>query len=287
MRRRRVMAVLIAAALLVPVPAAAGGWWGTIELDKDPIAVGETVTATARISSPVPTEGEEASGYHAYLVRGIDREALDEAMTVPQAKGWWTPPSTRIRLGEVELLGHDHARARFTVPDVEPGLYGLMFCSADCTEPLADIIPLLDVAVYGDGLLAHSLRTLGNDPLTESHLTLIEERIGVVDEQVRALRADIDALRDVAASPVPEPASSPTPTVSPGASPAAASLAPSRPVTEQRWMVVAAALLAGAALAGMVVSLRQRRQGPHVPEEPRILEAEPASGPEPVGTARQ
>lgn len=283
-RRLAGLTVLTVCLLLVPVPATAGGWWSSIQLDKDPVAIGETATATATVLFASTEEAQEAvqeGGYHAYLVQGVDRERLDEVMTTAEPGAWWTVPPTALHLAELEFSGTDanmtEARATFTVPDVEPGLYGLMFCSEGCTEPMADVIPTLDIPLHDDPLLAHMARTLETRD-GGSRLSVIESRLGEVYESVGALRRQVRTALE-------EPAPAPAPT--PEASPAAAPIELSQSTPAQDWLVVAGAFLAGATLAGLVLSLRQRRRRPPAPREPRVLVAEPESEslPEPMASA--
>lgn len=277
------LSVLTICLLLVPAPATAGGWWASIQLDKDPVAVGERMTARASVVFASREEAEalaQEGGYHAYLVRGVDRERLDEVMATGQPGAWWTVPPTAIHLAELELSGTERnvadVHATFTVPDVEPGLYGLMFCSQDCAEPLADVIPRLDIPLHEDPLLADIARSL-ESPDGGSRLSEIERRLGEVYENVGALRRQVGALDEPA--PSPSPTSAPTTEVAPATAP----IELSQSTSEQNWLVVAAAFVAGATMAGLVVSIRQRRGGPHVPPEPRVLVADAESLPEPVG----
>lgn len=266
------LAVLVACLVIAPASAAAGGgWWTYIDLDKDPIAVGETVTATARVmfdSTAQAQEAEEHGDYHAYLVRGIDREGLDNAMSQAQVEGWWTAPEEAIHLGAVDVSEATSnlatATARFTVPEVDAGMYGLMFCTAHCADSMADVVPLQDVVVHDDALLAHMVRTLESWSAGPSQLSLLEGRIDALQADVRELRAEVGDVADAATvdAPASLPSGAPDPAVSPV--PVAAEVA--EPTSTSGWIPLAGAFLAGAALAGLVMararSTRSSRPAP-------------------------
>src|SRR5688500_9436007 len=46
------------------------------------------------------------------------------------------------------------ANASFRVPDVPPGRYAVMFCDAGCAHPLADVIPMTELAVVANPAIA-------------------------------------------------------------------------------------------------------------------------------------
>lgn len=136
---------------LAPAPAVAGGWWSYIDVD-DVLRVGEQATAHVDgVLFPTREEAEQGTPFHAYLLQGVDTHRLDEAMSTGEPGDWWTPPATRHHLGPVDVTIVDsnmaEARAQFVVPDVPPGHYQLMFCTAGCRAPLADVIPRLDLTV--------------------------------------------------------------------------------------------------------------------------------------------
>jgi hypothetical protein len=211
--RRRVLAGMVAAAALVPMaPAAAGGWWSNIRIDGNAVGVGETVTAEAHVMFASMREAETAQasgGYHAYLIRGFDRSLLDEALSTGQRHGWWRPPEEAIHLGEVDFSGWDanlaDATATFVVPEVAPGTYEVMFCTLDCAEPLADLIPALDVAVFGDAPTARLARDVAGltGQLQETAFEVASGMDGL-REEVRSVRSGVEraagATSDLAAS---------------------------------------------------------------------------------------
>lgn len=260
MRRRLLgLAVLVMGFLLTPVPATAGGWWSSITLDKNPMASGETVVASSSVLFASP----EAAGddLHAYLVRGVDRQRLEEAMTTPDPGDWWTVPPTAIRLADLEIVDADAnaatTRATFTVPDVEPGLYGVMFCTRGCVHPVGDVIPLLDVPVHDDPVLTHMIRTLGTDPEAESRGLWVEQQLNALDADLRRLQGDVDTLVER----TPEPTVGPSPPAEGAQLVAEVGARGSNQgtVTAQVGVVAVAAFLAGAAATGLLAAVRRRR----------------------------
>ncbi|MBW3661685.1 MAG: hypothetical protein KY469_01190 [Actinobacteria bacterium] len=158
---RRALSVALASAAasltLWVGPAAAGGWWSWIQLDDTYLAIGEEVTARATVMFPTVAEADAArvhQGYAAYLLRGIDVAALEEAMMVPEPGAWWSPPEVALEVGAVDLKDGDAnllvAEASFTVPEVETGEWALMFCDAGCVNPLADVAPTLGLHIAAD-----------------------------------------------------------------------------------------------------------------------------------------
>jgi hypothetical protein len=188
-----VAAIVAALVLAVAAPGSAGGWWSYIDLEHEDLVVGETVTAQAQVMFRTTTEAEAADGYHAYLVRGIDHAALDAALTRPDPTGWWSPPREIVHLGAVEVDDRDanlaRAVATFEVPAVPPGIYGLMFCTAGCEEPMADVIPTLDLALHTDAASAATSRAIRSlDGRVTDELALLDEQLGRLAEDVRTAR---------------------------------------------------------------------------------------------------
>lgn len=266
MMRRRVLAAMVAAAVLVPVaPAAAGGWWSHIRIDGNALGVGEEVTAEAHVMFESMREAETArasGGYHAYLVRGFDRSLLSEAMSRGERHGWWRPPEEVIRLGDVELSGWDanlaDATATFAVPDVAPGTYELMFCTLDCAEPLADLVPALDVAVFGDAATARLARDLAG--VTEQ----LQETAFEVSTGMEELRDDVRGVRSgvKAAAGVTSGLAASLEDLQAGlAEPAPAATSPG-------WLASGGWFLAGAALTLVFAGRRRRLDAePDTPQE--------------------
>ena len=166
MRLRMLLTVsLVAGLLLMPSAATAGGWWSSINLHGSFLGIGETLTVRSQVMFRGLESADRAreETFHAYLARGIDREALDKAMTVAEPKGWWTPPRELRLIGDVELSNWDSnmavATAELSVPEMTPGSYSLMLCNVGCRKPLADLIPTR-VHVSADPIAAQTARRL-------------------------------------------------------------------------------------------------------------------------------
>lgn len=200
---RRLVASAAATALLFagPVPVAAGGWWSTPQLEHQTpaLAVGETTSVSASVLFDSTRDAEaaaDAGAYHAFLVRGIDEAALQDAMAGPRPEDWWTPPAETIRLGPVSFGANDanlgSVSARFVVPDVPAGVYDLMLCDADCSEPLGDVVPLRSVYV-GDVLAVRLMREsrIAADQL-HVELSRAGERIADLDVGIRELESQME-----------------------------------------------------------------------------------------------
>jgi hypothetical protein len=221
MRRQRFHLLLVLALLAGPLvqPARAGGWWSTIVVEGPYLGAGETVPVRAEFLFPSIAAAERAqrSGeYYAYVVRGIDRRALDRAVNGPQPKQWWTPPSEIYRSGTVRLSGFDGnfavARARVTVPDLPPGRYSVMLCTDGCTDPLGDVVPT-GVRVTRDASLAATARGLAAEldrmDLKESRARHelrqsvrrsrdLRDRLSAAERKIEDLR---ERVRDLAVAP--------------------------------------------------------------------------------------
>lgn len=164
--RTLVIVSLIAGLQLMPFPATAGGWWSSIDLRGAYLGIGETVTVRSEVMFNTlgsADKAREGRSFHAYLARGVDRSALNEAMSVPEPKRWWTPPRELTLIGDVQLSNWNSnlavATAELKVPDMTPGSYALMLCSAGCRTPLANLIPLR-VHVSVDPVAARTARKL-------------------------------------------------------------------------------------------------------------------------------
>jgi hypothetical protein len=88
------------------------------------------------------------------LVMFRDREAADEALA---------GDAEAVELGRVVLRVSDsniaRARASFTVPDLPPATYSLMFCDAGCAHPLADVVPTKTFTIVADPATACGVRS--------------------------------------------------------------------------------------------------------------------------------
>lgn len=184
--------------VLVASPASAGGWWTYPHLDTEPMSPGEEVTASATVMFPSAEDAEAAGAYYAYLVRGIDQQALQEAMGQADPEGWWSIPEETVLLGRIEFGETDtnlrRATVSFVVPDIESGAYSLMFCTRGCAEPLGDVIPREGLYV-GDPVAVRLIResretdarVIGTVDGLEEGLQRIHRRIGDVGTRVEEL----------------------------------------------------------------------------------------------------
>ena len=162
--RMLLLSALIIGSALAP-PARAGGWWSNIQLRGHHLGVGEILTVRSEVWFRGVVDAQKASNsdYYAYLVRGIDREGLQWAMSRPQPKRWWKPPTEMTLLGDVDLSQWDTnialSTARLTIPELPVGRYHLMLCDRGCRSPLGNLIPS-PVQVGADPLAAHTARRL-------------------------------------------------------------------------------------------------------------------------------
>jgi hypothetical protein len=169
---------LLLTSLLAP-PAIAGGWWSSIGLEGQPVGRGESIyLKVSEVMFDTLQQAEQAKRetYFAYLVRGFDQEALDDAMTRANPGDWWNPTSEPIRAGDVRLINWDSnlakGRVQLNVPDVPPGSYYLMLCDLGCEVTLGNLVPS-QVNVTNDVLAAQTTRRLQQ---TEADLTLALQR---------------------------------------------------------------------------------------------------------------
>lgn len=159
----RIKAISVMVVFLFFVPqsgASAGGWWDTIQVDHRYVASGQRIEAGTPFLFETIELAEEArdEGFFAYLIEGLDREMLDEGMGEQWDPGWWKQRWTAAHeVGRVELSNWDAnqavARSVFEVPALPSGRYDLMFCSAECAEPLGHIVPAA-VTIASDPLAA-------------------------------------------------------------------------------------------------------------------------------------
>jgi hypothetical protein len=144
---------LSVAALLAPPPAAAGGWWTSIRVDREQVAVGQEVRAHANVMfSSVDAVEAAQSGrvdeqFYVYLLRGFDYSIVKRAMRADPGDWWTLGDAEAYRVARVVIGSGDAnlalANAAFRVPELPSGRYSVMFCSAGCARPLADVIPTL------------------------------------------------------------------------------------------------------------------------------------------------
>lgn len=153
--RRFMLASLMV--LLLPSSATAGGWWSFVDTDRSTVAVGQRVKAEAEVlfSSVRAAREAQDEAFYVYALRGVDYSIVQRAMSKPSPKDWWSlGDADAVELGRVVLrfsggnLGR--ARAVFTVPELPPATYSLMFCDAGCDQPLADIVPWKGFTIVAD-----------------------------------------------------------------------------------------------------------------------------------------
>jgi uncharacterized coiled-coil protein SlyX len=180
--RRFMLASLIV--LLLPSSATAGGWWSFIDTDRSTVAVGQRVKAEAEVLFSSIRAAREAQDrrFYVYALRGLDYSIVRRAMNKPSPKDWWAQgDADALELGRVVLriseanLGQ--ARASFTVPELAPATYALMFCDAGCAHPLGDVVPTVDFTVVADPAIAE----------IAERTTRLEERVAA--RQARTLAA--------------------------------------------------------------------------------------------------
>lgn len=272
LRRLGVCLSVVAALLLsLAVPANAGGWWSLIDLESDYLVVGRTVqaqTTDVMFSSLAETEQARDEGhFFAYLLRGYAFSVLDEAMTKPEPRHWWKLEGARpTLLGEVTLSVWDSnlatATATFTVPDIGLGTYALMFCTAGCVEPLADLIPIR-VTLVADPETARLAQRSDRldarlDRVAESSKAQVGEAMadarqantqaGYAIAAVRELHATIDTLHSDLQLMAGE-------------------LARQGSAPETPWAAFLGWFLGGAATMLLVVMLRRRRRATRIDTE--------------------
>ena len=193
--RRLVLATLLV--LLLPSSATAGGWWSFIDTDRSTVAAGQRVQAEADVLFSSVRAAREAQDdlFYVYALRGLDHSVVRRAMNEPLSGDWWSlGDATAVKLGRVALhiseanLGR--AQASFTLPELTPSTYALMFCDAGCAHPLADVVPTRDFTVVADPATAE----------IAERATRIEERLAGL--QARSRVAARAARRDARAAVV-------------------------------------------------------------------------------------
>ncbi len=127
--RRSISVALITVCLTLAVPAARAGGGGTVFELRERFYAPGTIVEARGTQVWLGKEGARAledGPYTAYLIR---------------ADRWVDPPripAPAIPLGRIEFIpegdGMVTATLPFTVPDVEPGLYGIGYCNLPCTN---------------------------------------------------------------------------------------------------------------------------------------------------------
>lgn len=167
--RIKVISAMVVFLFLVPQSGAAGGgWWSFIQVDRRYAASGQRIEAeTPFIFETIElAEGARDEAFFAYLIQGLDREMVDEGMGKQWDPEWWKQRWTAAHeVGRVELSRWDSnyavAESIFTVPALPSGRYDLMFCSAECAEPLGHIVPV-PVTIASDPLAARMASAFRN-----------------------------------------------------------------------------------------------------------------------------
>lgn len=202
---RRFLTFLFAVSMVMTTSSAAsgGGWWSTIDLKGSYVGVGQTLSFETRqvlFQSVEEAELAETQGSFAYVLQGVDQKMLGDAMAQSYEPDWWQLGDAKaIKVGTVSITVSDsnlaRASAQIDLTGVEPGDYSLMFCDADCTHALADVIPIR-ITVLEDPLLARVANSVEDlrwrDRAIKWHL------INRIQETGResADRADVKTLRN-------------------------------------------------------------------------------------------
>jgi hypothetical protein len=181
--------------LITPQAAVAGGWWSDIDVNRSTVAPGQRVEVNEEVRFRSTAEAEKAAEtgrFYVQLLRGFDYSVVERAMRRPSPRNWWSLGGAEaIQVGQVAVgvsgsnLGR--ARAAFTVPELPPGTYDLMLCSAACSEPLADVIPVNGFTVVANRATAQIAH----------RVEVLERRTGRLAFRL-AVRADADRGRAVA-----------------------------------------------------------------------------------------
>ena len=144
---------------------------------------GHSSTRTDRRFSSIRAAREAQDGrFYVYALRGLDYSVVRQAMSEPSPKDWWSlGDADALELGRVVLRVSEgnlgRARASFTVPELTPGTYALMFCDAECAHPLGDVVPTANFTVVADPAIAE----------IAERTTRLEERFAA--RQARSLAA--------------------------------------------------------------------------------------------------
>jgi hypothetical protein len=218
-RRLVIVSLLV---LAFPSSATGGGWWSFIHTDRSTVAVGQRVTAKAEVlfsSIVAAREAEEHGRFHVYALRGLDYSIITRAMSKPSPEDWWSlGDAEAVELAPVVVQVSEanlgRARAAFTVPDLPPATYALMFCDAGCAHPLADVVPTRSFTVVADRATAElAVRTTRLEErlrsqarsLTRAQAVGRRARAAVArtDSELRILEEEVRGLRREAGEAAP------------------------------------------------------------------------------------
>src|SRR5918998_853067 len=142
--------LLLAGTFAGASPARAGGWWNSLDTGAPMWAPAMRVKVSGGHALFQSIEGAERAyrngSFYAYLLGDFDYDIVNRALDEDFRPGWWElGGATATRLGPVALKAPEanlvRASAHVTVPDVEPGRYEVMFCTAGCRRSFADVIP--------------------------------------------------------------------------------------------------------------------------------------------------
>lgn len=204
MARRSLITLFAASALIATSPAASGGgWWSNIDIKGSYAAVGQTLSFETKqilFQSVEEAELAESEGSFAYILQGVDRQMLADALGKSYSPGWWDPGNaTAIKVGTVSVTVSSanlaRASAQIDLSDVEPGVYSLMFCDAGCKHALADLIPM-QITVLEDPLLARVANSVEDLRWRDREIKwALSHRIREVSRE-SAERADVRGLQD-------------------------------------------------------------------------------------------
>ena len=195
---RLALVCAVALLLLTPQAAAGGGWWSSIHANHLTVAPGQRVQLYAAVdfsSAAAAEEAQQPGRFYVYLLEGFDDSGVERAMSEPSPRNWWSLGGAEaIQVGEVAVsvsdTGLGTARAAFTVPDVPPATYHLMFCDAGCAEPLADVLPAEGFTVVADPATA----------LVARRVDRLERRIRNQAGRLAGARVDADRAEVAAQS---------------------------------------------------------------------------------------
>jgi hypothetical protein len=189
----RLLVCALGVLLLAPPAAAGGGWWSSIRVDRSPVASGQPVEVEASLyfgSEAAAQAARQPGRFSVHLLRGFDYAVVERAMRKASPGDWWS-------LGGAEAIavapvtvglsdpGFGTARAAFTMPELPPATYHVMFCDTACTDPLADVIPAKGFVVVADPATAR---------LTE-RVDRLEQQSQHQAGQLDAARGDLDRAR--------------------------------------------------------------------------------------------
>jgi hypothetical protein len=209
-RTRAALTTALALVLLQPQGATAGGWVTHIDLAPSRVTAGQTVEVKQSVmfeTLQLAADARRSGHFYAYVIRDFDYSIVRRAWSQEYTSSWWNlGGGTPIYLGPVELGRWNAniavASATFVVPDLDPGRYHVMLCSARCEEPLADVIPakLSVIADPATGQLTRRLtrveNRMGEIIRLDDKVDLTRDYVLSVRRMVFTQRVDFNALSD-------------------------------------------------------------------------------------------